>query len=108
MLRPLDPQRLDALARGDNDDEGVEFRLHHHLENVRKDMREGENWGDGVMGILHEGGEFLAFTQCTRPLTCEERKGSNEWYIDFYVCAVDRAHGNATTNSPSRNFLSKT
>ena len=78
------------------------------MQNVRKDVKEGGDWGHGVMGILHEGGDFVAFVQRTRPLTCEERKGSNEWFIDFYVRAVDRAHGSATTDSLSRIFPSKT
>ena len=108
MLRPLDPHRLDVLSREDDNDEGVEFLLHHHMQNVRKDVKEGGDWEHGVMGILHEGGDFVAFVQRTRPLTCEERKGSNEWFIDFYVRAVDRAHGSATTDSLSRIFPSKT
>ena len=108
MLRPLDPQRLDALARGDGDDEGVEFHLHHHMENIRKDIKEGGNWGIGVLGVLQEGGDFVTTIQRTRSLSYEERKGSDEWYIDFYVRAVDRAYGSAITDPLSRTFHSKT
>ena len=107
MLRPLDPQRLDALAREGDDDKGVEFHLHCHLERIRKEVKEGGNWGTGVMGILHEGGNFVAFVQRTRPMTLEEMYGSSEWYIDFYVCGVDRPYASAITDSPSRIFLSK-
>lgn len=107
MLGPLDPQRLDAFVREGDDDEGVEFLLHCHLEALRKDVKEGEDWGTGVMAILHEGGRFLAFVQRTRPMTYEEMRGSNEWYIDFYVCGVDRPYASAITDSLSRNSLSK-
>lgn len=107
MLRPLDPKILDYLARRENDDEGLEFRLHCHLETIREDMSEGQDWGHGVMCILHEGGDFLAYVKRTRPMRYEEMKGSNEWYIDFYVCAVDPARGGATTESSLRNPLFK-
>ena len=108
MLRPLDPHRLDVLAREDGNDEGVEFLLHKHMENIRKFVKEGADWGVGVLYILQEGGDFVTTIQYTRPLTCEERKGSDEWYIDFYVRAVDRAHGCATTDPLSSTFPSKT
>ena len=108
MLRPLDPHRLDVLAREDGDNEGVDFTLHHHMESIRKIVKEGQDWGYGVMGILHEGGDFVAFIKRTRSLSYEEKQGSDEWYIDFYVRAVDRAHGCATTDPLSRTFPSKT
>ena len=108
LPRPLDPQRLDALARESNDDPGIALRLHYRLQNIRKNVKEGADWGSGVMGILREGGDFMAFVQRTRPMTYEEMQGSDEWYIDFYVCGVDRAHASANTDLLSRTFPSKT
>ena len=108
MLRPLDPHRLDALARESDDDEGVEFLLHCHLERIRKNTKEGGDWAYGVQAILHEGGDFLAFMRRTSDLSYEEKQRSNEWCIDFCVRAVDPTHGSAITDSPSSNFLSRT
>ena len=108
MLRPLDPQRLKALALEDGIDDGLELCLHHRFEDIRRFTKEGANWALGVQGILHEGGDFVAFMRRTRSLSYEEKQGSNEWCIDFCVRALDRAHGTAITNSPSSFFLSKT
>ena len=109
MLRPLDPKRLNALALEDGVDDGLEFCLHHRFENIRRFTKEGEKWAWGVQGILHEGGDFVAFVRRTRWWESYEKEpGPNEWIIDFCVRAPDRDHGTAITNSPSSFFLSKT
>ena len=92
MLKPLDPQRLNALAREEDVDDDLDFTLHHHMSTVRKEIAEGDDWGLGVWNLLMEGGRWLVGIRRTRSLKYEERKGSDEWYIVFHVRAIGRAH----------------
>ena len=92
MLQPLDPKRLNALAREEDVDEDLDFTLHHHMSTVRQEIAEGDDWGLGVWNLLMEGGRWVVMIRRTRSMKREERKGSDEWYIVFYVRAIDLAH----------------
>ena len=88
MLKPLDPKRLNALAREGDVDEDLDFILHCHMSTVRQQISEDDDWGLGMWNLLMEGGRWVVNIRRTRSLKREERKGSNEWYIVFYVRAV--------------------
>ena len=107
MLKPLDPKRLNALAREDDVDDDLDFILHCHMSTVRQEISEDDDWGAGVWNLLMEGGRWVVNIRRTRSLKREERIGSDEWYIVFYVRAVVLAHPNSTTDPPTRIFHSK-
>ena len=88
MLQPLDSERLDALAREDDVDEGMDFTLHKHMSSVRRLIKEDNNWGLGVEGLMTEGVRTLAYVRRTRPMTFEERRGSDDWFVEFAVRAI--------------------
>ena len=104
MLKPLDPQRLNALAREEDVDDDLDFILHCHMSTVRQEISEDDDWGLGVWNLLMEGGRWVVNILRTRSLKREERKGSNEWYIVFYVRAVVLAHPTSNTDPPTRIF----
>ena len=106
MLKPLDPQRLNALAREEDVDDDLDFILHCHMSTVRQEISEDDDWGLGVWNLLMEGGRWVVNIRRTRSLTREERIGSDEWYIIFYVRAV-LAHLSSTTDPTTRIFHSK-
>ena len=107
MLKPLDPQRLKALAREEDVDEDLDFILHCHMSTVRQEISEDNDWGAGVWNLLMEGGRWVVNIHRTRSLKYEERIGSDEWYIVFYVRAVVLTHPTSTTDPPTRIFRSK-
>lgn len=92
MLKPLDPRRLNALAREEDVDDDLDFTLHQHMSTVRQEIAEDDNWGAGVWNLLMEGGRWLVGLRRTRPLKYHERIGSDEWYIVFHVRAIGLAH----------------
>lgn len=85
MLQPLDSERMDALAREGDVDEGMEFHLHSHISTIRRQIKEDGDWGLGVWGLMIEGGRILASIRRTKPMSYEERKGSNDWYLELGV-----------------------
>lgn len=93
MIQPLDPQRLDALAReGDDNDEGIDFHLHKRMSTIRKQIKEDDDWGLGVWGLMIEGGRILAFIRRTKLMAHEERKGSDDWYVELGVRTFPLTH----------------
>ena len=102
-LQPLDPQLLDAVAREDDVDEGMDFILHHHMSNIRTMIKEDEDWGSGVEGLMRGGGGIPALIRRTKPMmTLEERMGSDDSFIEFAVRAIHLTLS-AITN-PSSQF----
>ena len=104
MLKPLDPQRLNALAREEDVDDDLDFTLHHHMSTVRKEISEDDDWGLGVWNLLMEGGRWMVNIRRTRSMERGETKGSDEWYIFFYVRAVVLAHSTSIADPPTRIF----
>lgn len=93
MIQSLDPQRLDALARdGDDDDEGIEFHLHKRMITIRREIREDGDWGSGVWGLMIEGGRILSSIRRTKPMSYEERMGSDDWYLELGVRTSSLTH----------------
>ena len=88
MLQPLDSERLDALAREDDVDEGMDFFLHRHMSSIRSLIKEDDNWGLGVEGLMREGVRTVANVHHTRAMTFEERMGSDDWFVEFAVRAI--------------------
>ena len=102
-LRPLNPQRLDAVGREDDVDEGMDFTLHHRMSDIRTMIKEDEDWGLGVEGLMREGGGIPALLRRTRPMTWDESLGSDEWFVEFAVRAIHRT-SRATTDPSSQWF----
>ena len=59
-LRPLDSQRLTAVASEDNVDEGMDFIIHYHMSDIRIMITEDEDWGMGVRDLMVFGGGIPA------------------------------------------------
>ena len=88
-LRPLDPQLLEAVAREDDVDEGMEFHLHRRMSDIRTMIKEDEDWGLGVEMLMIKGGSLPALIRRTRPMkNYDESMGSDEWFVEFAVRAI--------------------
>lgn len=85
MLQPLDRRMLEALSQEGDGDEELDSDPYNHIGDIRAQIKEGRDWALGVRGLLVEGGQFKTFIQRTKDLTCDERMGSDDWCINFYV-----------------------
>lgn len=92
MIQPLNPEIMEALAREGDVDEGMEFHLHSHISTIRRQIKEDEDWGLGVWGLMIEGGRILASIQRTKPMVYEERMGSDDWYLELGVRTFPFTH----------------
>ena len=92
-LQPLNPNMMIALAREDDGeediDEGLEHPLDFRIRDIRRLIAENENWGSGVDDLVREGVRARTWMTYTRSLKLEERKGSNEWFVEFLVGIFD-------------------
>ena len=99
MLQPLDFERLHALAREDGVDKGMNGELRRRMRSIRSRIKEDDHWGYGVELMVTEGARTMATLNLTRPMTFEERAGSDEWFVGFNVRAIH--HTLRATTNPS-------
>lgn len=100
MPQSLNPEVMEALAREGDVDEGMDFIQHWHMSTIRKQIREDDDWGTGVEGLMREGGRIPALTRRTKSLEYEERKGSDDWYVELDVRNFPLTHPRRTLTLP--------
>ena len=87
MLQPLDPRRLEALARGDECKRHLDFDPTDRIGILRRELTEDEDFATGVSFLLRGWPVFLPYIVRKTPWYDHQRKGVDDWTIKFLVSA---------------------